>query len=264
MSGLHFGSIAARWKLVGPPLRPTEPDLEAFRRCISRAPSSVLILGVTPELFHLGFPASTRVQALDASQEMIGHVWPGSADSAHLGSWTDPPWSKESFDLVICDGGFGLLPPSAQAKLLSQVDDLLSPGGQFVVRLFAPQGKTGTLSAIRNDLLSKNIPSLDALKLRLWGALQTSSEEGVSPRHVVAHIDEFSGGARSLETLLDWPLDHLLALDVHRTSEVRYHLVDAQQLVALASSTTALRLQSTEIPAHPFGECCPVVSLLKG
>ena len=61
----HWPRIAKTWRLVGPPLRPSQHDIEFFNRAVARRnpqrvvePIQALILGATPELFALRWPFS--------------------------------------------------------------------------------------------------------------------------------------------------------------------------------------------------------------
>jgi hypothetical protein len=69
----HWSLMAANWRLVGPPLRPGTADQALFNAAIASWGSDkgvaprALILGVTPELFHLDWPTGTQLTALDGS-----------------------------------------------------------------------------------------------------------------------------------------------------------------------------------------------------
>jgi len=262
----HWPHIARSWHLVGPPLRPSPEDIDLFERSVSRcAPDArnaqALILGVTPELFLLGWPEGAAVRALDSSREMVEAVWPGPKGSAVLGSWTSAPIADVSQDVIVCDGGFGTLSyPQGQRTLLCEIRRMLAPGGIFVVRLFAPPGLTGSLTDIAADLDAGLIASLDALKFRLWGALHKDQATGVRPRDVVAAIEDMAGGLDRLVSRQGWSADHVATLQLHRNSNAVYHLTDANGLIRMAEEFGFEPL-SVASPDSSFGDCCPVVSL---
>lgn len=262
--------MAASWRLVGPPLRPAPADLAHFQAAIARwstehpgAPRA-LILGVTPELCRLDWPAGTQLQALDSSPEMISAVWPGERAAAIEGSWTAAPLGDASQDIILCDGGFGTLSwPEGQRCVLSEVDRMLARGGAFVVRLFAPAGRTGSLGQIEADLKAGAISGLDGLKMRLWGALQTDLAGGVRPRDVVAHIEKLAGSLAWLAEELGWSREHLKTLELHRNSKATYHLIDADGLQEMLAAFPRLAAQSVAYPDHEYGRCCPVVTVTR-
>jgi SAM-dependent methyltransferase len=264
----HWPRIARSWKLVGSPLRPAGADLALFNRVIGQwhanaaRPANALILGVTAELFSgLAWPQGTKVAALDGSPDMIAAVWPGSRELARVGSWTDMPDPDASRDIILCDGGFGLLSLPDQQRLLEEVARVLSPRGVFAVRLFAPMGRTGSLAEVVRDLRAHQVASLDQLKLRLWGALQTSAASGVRPRDVVEHIHAMSDAGRFLVEQLRWNAEHVDRLGVHRESTAVYHLTDEDGLAGMLEAVPELETLSVARPGYAFGDACPVVTL---
>ncbi len=138
---------------------------------------------------------------------------------------------------------------------------MLAPGGIFAVRLFAPAGLTGSLVDIAADLNSGLIASLDALKLRLWGALQQDIATGVRPRDVVARIEDMASDLTHLVSAQGWSAEHVATLQLHRHSDAIYHLTDANGLIEMAEELSGFEVVAVESPNHPFGNCCPVVSL---
>lgn len=269
MSGDHWSRMARLWQWVGPPLRPAAEDLAVFQDTIvrwhaahGRAPRA-LILGVTPELYQLRWPAGTSLRALDGSRQMIETVWPGPPAAVLLGSWTAMPLATGSCDIVLCDGGFGMLPyPQGQADLLRELHRVLAPGGIFAVRLFAPKGRTGTAGEVFANLQAGGIASLDALKLRLWGALHGDAHQGVRPQEVVAHILAAVENFDRLAEDHGWPLEHVRSLELHRQSTTIYHLTEAAELVRMASCDPG-GFESLGIirPGYVLGACCPIVTL---
>lgn len=269
MKDAHWSHMARLWRLVGPPLRPSAEDLAIFQGAIDRwreehpAPPRALILGVTPELYALDWPAGTSIRALDGSPQMIKEVWPGPSESALLGSWTAIPLPDASCDIAVCDGGFGMLPyPHGQIALLAELRRILSPGGIFVVRLFAPKGRTGSVADIFGKLAAGLIPSLDSLKLQLWGALHGDATQGVRPRDVVAQILDAVGSFDHLARVYGWSLDHVRSLELHRQSSAAYYLTDAAELVRMACGEPGgFETPAVVEPAYELGSCCPVLAL---
>jgi SAM-dependent methyltransferase len=271
MKQAHWSRMAHLWRLVGPPLRPAAADLAIFQGAIDQwrtehsAPPRTLILGVTPELHALDWPGGTVLRALDGSPQMIGEVWPGPPGSALLGSWTDIPLADACCDIVLCDGGFGMLPyPQGQAALLSELRRVLADGGIFAVRLFAPQGRTGSVAEVFSRLAANHIPGLDSLKLRLWGALHGDATQGVRPRDVVAHILSAAGSFDRLAADHGWPLEHVQSLELHRESSASYHLTDAAEVIRMACEEPGgFEIQAVVEPAYELGTCCPILVLAR-
>ena len=269
MSQGHWPQMGKLWRFVGHPLRPGAQDIAEFESAIAHwqrshtLPPRALILGVTPELYTLNWPSGSQLHALDASPEMIEALWPGTRTEAMVGSWTAIPVRDNAFDVVVCDGGFGMLRyPDQQTEMLEEVKRVLKPGGIFSIRLFAPVGRTGTLEEILTDLSSGRIVSLDALKLRLWGALHGSPIVGVQPRTVVATIRDAVDNLDQLAHQHGWALPHVRALELHRESLVRYYLTDAAEMVRMACvQDDGFVLRDVVEPEYELGQCCPIVTL---
>ena len=259
-----WDQIADLWRLFGPPIRPVADDLAVYQEIVDRAtasievPPRVLLLGVTPELYRLCWPADARVFALDSSAPMIEAVWQGPPDMAVAGSWTAMPFADQSFTLLLCDAGVGLLDPVGQGELLTEVQRVLAPGGTFAVRLFAPQGRTGTVAEIFEDLDDGCIPTLDALKLRLWGALQQNPVEGVRPSEVARRILEARGPWDRLAQTQGWHPDYVRALELQLDSPASFHLVDAEEL-GRRGFRAGLDPPGVHRPGHDYGDSCPIV-----
>ena len=82
----HWAAIARQWKQLGPPLRPVAQDIGFYWNAAEkwvreRGAPRVLLLGVTPELYHLPWPKGTDLLAVDRSQAMIETVWPGPKEA---------------------------------------------------------------------------------------------------------------------------------------------------------------------------------------
>lgn len=265
MSENYWDRIADLWRLFGPPIRPVSDDLVVYQEIVDRAtasidlPPRVLLLGVTPELYRLRWPSNAEVFALDSSAPMIEAVWPGPADTAVTGSWTAMPFSDQSFTLLLCDAGVGLLDhPEGQKQLLAEAHRVLVLGGAFAVRLFAPQGRTGTVAETFEDLDRGRVATLDALKLRMWGALQQNPVEGVRPSEVARRILEERGPWQRLAQTHGWQPDYVRALELQLDSQASFHLVDANELNRMGLDA-GLVPAGVHHPEHDYGDSCPVV-----
>ena len=266
----HWNRMAKNWKLVGAPLRPGPSDMKLFYEAIKRhkksfnEPIDSLILGVTPELSQLDWPPETQLYALDASSAMIEALWQGSKNHAYLGSWLDAPFPDGSIDVIVCDGGFGVLDfPGTQRALLMEVKRMLRANGIFIVRLFAPGCLSESVDDIARDLRRGLINTLDVLKFRLWGALQRSVHEGVSPRDVVAQIELISGGMNRLVAEYGFSDQHVATLEYHRHSDARYCLSGIEELSLLIEDIAEMKIAEISYPDHAFGSRCPVVTIAK-
>lgn len=262
----HWLEIARRWYQVGPPLRPSAPDLAACAAVVQcwsvfHGAPRALILGVTPELYHLPWPAGTELAAVDHTPAMIEAVWPGPGDAVLCANWMDLPLESASRDIVLCDGGLHLLAyPLAQQQLVRSLRRIVAPGGLCIFRLFVPPVQREAPESVLRDLLAGCIPSLNVLKLRLAMALQETSEAGVQLAQVWDALHQAAPDFNQLAAQLGWSLDHLLAIDTYRDCTSRYHFLDALQVVRLfAEEPGGFTFATMTVPRYELGERCPTV-----
>lgn len=260
----HWPLMARQWEQVGPPLRPSAEDVALYQHAAGRwrgtRPPRVLIMGVTPELYRLGWPDGTDILAVDNAKEMIEHVWPGPRSAAVCADWTDMPLPPASRDIAVCDGGLSVLAyPDRLRALLDQLRRVLAPGGLFIVRMFVPPAARETPDAVLRDLFAGLIPDLNALKLRLWTAMSGPVEEGVSVQHVWRAVHHAEPDFERLAGRLGWPLEHLLAIDAYRDSPARYYFPTVEDVRRVFGGE--LGIESVSTPAYPLGDRCPIVAL---
>lgn len=266
----HWPAIAPLWHRVGPPLKPAPEDVALFQAGVDAAARQAgtlraLILGVTVELARLRWPEGTELDAVDRSASMIANVWPGAPERAHQASWTDLPFAAGSRDLVLCDGGLAMIdPPGLLGDLAVELARVMAPGARFVTRLYTPGRREDTVEDVLTSMDRGEVPSLNALKLQLWAAMQRDAATGVRPRDVRQILLDHAGSWSAMAKATGWPLDHVAALDAHRDSTAVYHLVDADEVAAVFEGTGAFTRVSVEEPAYALGDCCPVVTFVRG
>lgn len=257
----HWSEIAERWSLVGPPLRPSSEDLAVLRsEVLGGLPSlgRVLILGVTPELYGLGWPAGTRVTAVDRTAAMIEGVWPGPREDAVCGAWERLPLEDGSQDLVLCDGGLHLLDPDTQRVVAGEVRRVLAPEGVCAFRLFVPASPRETPALVLQAFLVGALESVNELKMRLAMAMQENAESGVCLDDVWCAVRGASPDPDAMAARLGWDARTLHALDSYRGCAARYHFVSTARATRVFGSA-GLRHRATHTPRYRLGERCPTV-----
>jgi len=264
----HWPHVARIWDQVTPPLRPSPADLRLYQAAIDSwtgsVPVRVLLLGVTPEIYRLEWPADTVWTAVDRSRDMIEHVWPGAPEEARSEDWCSMTFPQDSFDIAVCDGGLALLRhPDEQGKLAQRLAEILASGGRCILRLFSAAGTSESIDDVMAALTRHEVPDLSSLKLRLWAAMQKSVTQGVRPHDVWSIVNRYANG--DLGALADdhgWPLDNVLALEQHRDSDARYHLSGPREVESLfVDSTGAFKVREVCYSGDPLGPCCPTVVL---
>jgi SAM-dependent methyltransferase len=248
----QWPTIAAAWDLIGSPLRPVADDLALVWAAVAdwssttSRPPRVLILGVTPELFHLPWPAGSVVRAADRTETMITLVWPGDRADAIHADWVDMRWPDGSFDLVLCDGGWHLLDLGGQRALAEKLARIVSPDGRFVVRLFVPPAKRESPETVISDLLAGRVRDMNCLKLRLGMSMTTTPEEGVELGEVWRRLHEAAGSWPALSARVGWNLDHISAIDA-----------------SMRPTSAEFVTHTITMPGYLMGEQCPTVVMRK-
>jgi SAM-dependent methyltransferase len=260
----HWAGLARHWQLTGSPLRPAPADVVGYQHFVdgwSGVSPRVLLLGVTPELYRMPWPADRDFLAVDRTPAMIQTVWPGPVTEVCQGDWTELPLPPASRDLALCDGGLHLLDhPVSQACLVKRLHEVMAPRGRVILRLFTRPERFETPTRVISDLMGGGVPNLNVLKLRLGMALQTSSSDGVGLATIWRYLREAGGDWETLAARLGWPLDHLQVIDSYRESPLRYSFLSRQETEALFLWGGGFRCLGYHESHYNLSERCPVVA----
>lgn len=255
---------------IGHPLRPINDDLDGFSAFIEPVIQSIvrpkaLILGVTPELYHLLQP-NCHVSCMDHTADMIRFVWPGSGEQVFQSNWLDLESIDELFDLILIDGGLHLLSfHEQQSALVTAITSKLRPGGRFVTRLFTPPHRRETTKNVWRAAHDGSIPSVNHLKIRLLSALQISAESGVELHNVWREIEANRELVNSLEGMPGWSEREITALEAYRDRRAKYSLIFPDQLVTLMEKAGSdLKLEGLYKPDYLLGDQFPILCFSKG
>lgn len=248
----HWPTHARQWARIGPPLRPSPADVALMEAAVAgRAAPRALLLGVTPELATMAWPAGTRLTAIDHSEAMIDAVFPAGAGDALRGEWTAIPRPDASFDVVVGDGCLSCLAyPVGYAAVGAELRRVLAPGGRVVLRLFALVPEP--LAQVADDLHAGRIAGFHALKWRIAMAIQPA-DRTVAVAEILAAFDRIAPDRDALP----WPRETVDTIDAYRGSTIRYTFPTADEQVA------ALGIPLTEIrhAGYELGDRCPTVVL---
>lgn len=262
----QWPKVAAAWELVGSPLRPDAEDVALVKAAsddwgsATSRPPRVLILGVTPELYGLAWPTGTVVRAVDRTKQMLSEVWPGDPKDAVHADWLEMDWPDDSFDLVLCDGGWSLLDLPGQHLLARRLAKIIAPDGRFVARLFVPPSRREMPEEVLASLTDGGIRDLNCLKLRLGMALMPSPLEGVELGEVWRRLHDVAGSWPALAAHAGWDLDHLSVIDAYRDSTARYHFITVDEFEAtMCESPAEFATHRVDVPRYLMGDQCPTV-----
>jgi hypothetical protein len=262
--------VAQQWDLLASPLRPEAQDiriyLDEIRGWIDEfGPPRVLLLGVTPELYRLPWPEGTDFLAVDQSQPMIDHVWPGPRQAARRADWLSLSLADGPRDIVLCDGGFPLVAhPEGQGQLVRVIARATSSRAMVILRLYSPPARREPLDAVFRDLLAGRISNMNVLKLRLWMAIQKDATDGVELATVWRALHEVAPDLRDLARRLGWSIPHTEVINAYRDVKTRYHCASAEQVADLfCHEPGGFALIRKHVPSYEVGELCPIIVLRK-
>jgi SAM-dependent methyltransferase len=259
--------MGRQWRLLAPPLRPCADDVrvveETTAAWVHAHPGGrlrALVLGVTPELAALRWPAGTSLVALDKSQGMIDAVWPRErvppGATARCADWLASPLDDASVDVVAGDGVLNVIPSLADAgRLCGEVGRMLAPGGRFVVRVFVAPDPQEPLAAIERDLWARRIGSFHVLKWRLLMAVQDPVSHSVCLGDAWTAWRGFCPDPRALTEKLGWAPEVVATIDAYRGAPTRFTF--PTRLEAKAILAEAFEEIACHEHAYELGERCP-------
>ena len=257
--------LARHWQAVATPLRPGPEDVCYVQRVVDALAAHVrrprvLLLGVTPELSTLEYPADANLVAVDSSPEMLRAWWTpprGCGSLALLGRWQTLPVRDTSVDLVLADASFCALPDVAgMRQVMARVAAAMRPGALLCGRTFVSPAQPECLDDIVDDLRSGRAGSVHATKWRVAMALQGDRDDGVALARVLEAI-EAAGERCVLGARNGWSEASMATLDAYRGVSSRLcfpSLSRTRELFGEHFDELDCRL-----PGYELGDRCPML-----
>lgn len=266
----HWDSHAAKWRHIGPPLRPCAEDTRLFEGILREwaagrtAPPNAVLLGVTPEIARLAWPPHTRLLAVDKCAGMIARVWPGDeVPFARVvqASWKYLPVADGEADVVIGDGCFTTIAfPDDYRAVLRRLRSALKDDGLLIHRFFVRPPEPESLEAVFADLRAGRIAGLHALKWRIAMALHgPRAEDGVVLNDIWLAWRDCDVDRGFLQEKLGWTPEVMATIDNYREIPTRYTFPTLEELTAACAGlfTQTRRCYGT----YELAERCPILVL---
>ena len=265
----HWNAHAARWQLIGAPLRPAPADIayvtdSVARLCPARdaaTPRHALLLGVTPEIADIAWQPPLRLVAIDKSEGMVKAVWPGDTPTrrALVGDWLTLELPEAPFDLAVGDGIFSIFGfPDGYRQLATALAQLLKPAGLISVRLFCRPEPAESLDAVFGALFAGAIGNFHVFKWRLAMALQGDATRGVRLADIWSTFCEHARSVGHVAERTGWPEPVVATIEGYRNVEDHYSFSTEREVIE--SLAPAFELVETWRPPYELGERCPHLS----
>jgi SAM-dependent methyltransferase len=258
--------IAGHWPHVGSPQRPIEEDGRlmlalAAPALASRYAPGVLVLGVTPEIVRLPWPAGATVLALDQSPDMIASIWrphPHIVSLVVRARWQLMPLKDRSASLAVGDGSLNALPLLEDYPVvLAEVARVLQPGGALVLRCFVRPEQPERIDAVAAAAFDGRIGSFSALKWRIAMSLDGGSSSSVAVAEIRAAFDRFFPDRDRLSRATGWARQTLDTIDNFRDASTRYSFPTLAAIRAVASPV--FRVAGVSRVNYELSDLCPTL-----
>ena len=219
-----------------------------------------LLLGVTPEIAALSWPARTTLVAADQSRAMIGGVWPGAAlgHAAVCARWQALPLADDTQDLVFGDGCFSALTAGDYEAMMHSVRRVLRPRGLALMRFFLRPDRPEAPASVLAELHAGRIGSFHAFKWRFAMALHGTLVAGVRLGDIWEAWHDAVPHPDQLARERGWPLPIVLTIDDFREVDGRYTFPTLCEVRATMSA--GFIEVSCEFPGYELGERCPILA----
>lgn len=220
-----------RWSRLQPPLRANHEVTAAIADAIGDRRGSTLLLGVTPELSDIG----AATVALDWSEPMIAHIWPGDTDArrAVLGNWLAMPFRERRFSAAIGDGSLNALDFSDYATLFGQLECVLLPGARIAVRIYVTPEPCEPIAHVRKEVLAGRVAGFHALKWRLAMAIAAEAADLNVPVARIYRIFNYEFPDRAaLGHATGWSGETIDEIDAYADANTIYSFPTQRELVA--------------------------------
>jgi len=262
----HWNQHARQWQWIASPLRPAPEEIAFAEQAVSewhrknQSPAiNALLLGVTPEIALMQWPATTQLVAIDHSQAMIDGVWPGDtpARTARCAEWVRLPLPDASQHIVIGDGCFNALLYPEYQRAVSEARRVVRDNGIVVIRFFLRPEISEPVDTVVDDLIHGRIGNFHVFKWRLAMALHGTLKDGVRLADIWDTWHAEVPDPESLAAKLGWPREVVRTINNYRGVATRYTfptLAEAGAAMARAFIETNCFFSKYEL-----GERCPTL-----
>ena len=255
--------------MMGSPLLPVTEDIQFVEATAARWRKQhgrdvrALLLGVTPKLAEMNWPAGSFLTAADSSGPMASALWPFTRATHDrclvLADWRSLPFRSAGADVVVGDGSLNCLRYDSLREFARSIARLLSSDGLFIIRCYIQPDRRESPDDLVEQIYSDGPETFHQFKFRLLMALQANAIEGIAVRHVYDYWASHTSDASRPLSGPGWNqvAFHLMAL---------YRGVDTVHTFPTRDELREILDQffvevDISIPSYYLGERCPTIVL---
>lgn len=260
---------AEQWSKVQAPLKPSPDDgsltLSGLKPIFDKYPDQcrVAVLGVTPELIQLAWPASVALYAYDHSSEMIASVWsshPTVSSEVKQASWEHLPVEAGAFHAAVGDGSLNALSKLENyAEVVQELHRVIAPNGLMVIRCFIRPDNAETTQQIISAVHTGQVGSFHALKWRLAMALVNASSASVAVSDIHKLFEASFPSRSRLAALTGWHETQINTIDAYKNAATRYTFPRLHE--AIEQLAPYFSVSDISYGTYELAKRCPTLTL---
>lgn len=256
-----YAAFASPWVPCSEEISTYEREVRQQAELVGTCAIDAVMLGVTPGIALMRWPTGSRITAVDISPGVIDALWPGDVPNvreAKCATWFEIPKARNSCDVIIGDGSLNVCRfPMQLRELGGALACFLKGEGVFIVRAYVRPGTRESVDAVFDDLFSGKGLGVDVFKMRLYLAMQRTSEEGVAVREAATILDHYNLDCRAMRERFGWSWEAVEPFSKWRASDAIYSFPTLDEL------REALHDHFDEVsaswPDYEMGHCCPTL-----
>lgn len=253
----HWRDIQNVWHLLEAPLRPNQEVVDAIVAAVGERLSSVLLLGVTPELAS----AFEHLTAVDKSPEMIGALWHPhtSTQIVRQANWLHMDDAFGSYSAAVGDCSINVLQSLEEMDTLMRiVNERLVDGGVYASRVFERPDEPITDEDLRTIIAAGAHGNFHAFKWQI--AMGLAQEQGAAVRaaDILAKFNRLFPDRDTIAKQTGWPLEVINTIDVYEQSGMSLVFPNRQEFDRYISPHFD-DVQWSSCGTYDLAERCPIV-----
>ncbi len=233
------------WKAKTPPTRPSRHAVELYEASLVRMGmhqrGDWAIMGCTPEFRSLAAKYGRPLTCIDREEQPYRALTPLCTPPENE-RFVKCDWLEtelpETFDLILGDGIFGMLPPERYPEIFKSLQRMLKPGGLAIMRILVldnPQFPSPA-EAIRwyRENYRGNLP-LTSLRTHFLVHWIDPDSKRIEPSDYEKHIEELYREniltTEEYETFINYPLN--IPIHIARQQELLSLLTDDFDIITI-------------------------------